>query len=43
MLGDKGYQGAQGVLTRYKGRGKPDAQKIANLAMLGFVGGANRS
>ncbi|MEV4204380.1 transposase family protein [Nocardia salmonicida] len=32
MLGDNGYQGAQGVLTPYKGRGKPARQKTANRA-----------
>lgn len=32
VLGDKGYQGAQGVLTPYKGRGKPASQKKANRA-----------
>lgn len=43
VLGDKGYQGAQGALTPYKGRGKPDAQKDANRAHAQLRGRGERA
>ncbi|MDO3651257.1 transposase family protein [Nocardia mangyaensis] len=43
VLGDKGYQGAQGVLTPYKGRGKPDAQRNANRAHAQLRGRGERA
>lgn len=43
MLGDRGYQGAQGVLTPYKGRRKPEAQKNANRAHAQLRGRGERA
>ena len=43
VLGDKGYQGAQGVLTPYKGRGKPASQKNANRAHARLRGRGERA
>ncbi|WP_054813369.1 IS5/IS1182 family transposase [Nocardia arizonensis] len=32
VLADKGYHGVEGLITPYKGRGKPESQKRANRA-----------
>ncbi|MBF6303117.1 transposase family protein [Nocardia amamiensis] len=43
VLADKGYQGTDGVLTPYKGRGKPESQKNANRAHAQLRGRGERA
>lgn len=43
VLADKGYHGADGLLTPYKGRGKPESQKAANRAHARLRGHGERA
>jgi hypothetical protein len=43
VLADKGYQGVDGVLTPYKGKGKPMSQKDANRAHARLRGRGERA
>lgn len=42
-LADKGYQGAEHLITPYKGRNKPESQKIANRAHAQLRGPGERA
>lgn len=42
-LADKGYQGASALLTPYKGRNKPESQKVANRAHAKLRGRGERA
>nr|WP_246023548.1 transposase family protein [Nocardia yunnanensis] len=43
VLADKGYQGVDGLLTPYKGRSKPESQKVANRAHAQLRGRGERA
>ncbi|MBO0883360.1 MAG: transposase family protein [Mycobacterium sp.] len=43
VLADKGYHGVDGLLTPYKGRGKPESQKQANRAHARLRGRGERA